>query len=338
MKQDNSIIKKIVNGVLLTSILFAVSQSFAGGAGPDAGYKIGGSIKDLEVFNEKKRELIVDVTQLPGFKVAMEQLSQLFSYAPQIALDLERTLTSKNWYFAEIPQNDTFIKTERIGRQDDVNIYLSNKYKVFNCQLTCSAEEEKQIRIQGELIYHEMWVAIARMQWNKKKEGHPNQNDVESVVGTLLSQGQSYRSALNPSKALSNLLSEFNFNSENFGGEVSSEIPDMIRFLKTHGVSAKAVYKLNGEIEITFTTSKDFTVDDYSNGLFTLLNFSWKEGFLNMQQFRSPSWRMCGYTTIEKSPILNHGEQLEQHSFKITCNIHNDITLDMDASGNIIVP
>ena len=271
MKKGNLLTKIILRGVLISSVFFITNSTFAGGAGPDAGYKIGGSIKDLEVFKKQKRELIPDVTKLPGYSIVMEQLSQLYSYAPSVAVLLTNSLTSKNWYFAEFPKNDTSIEAERIGRQDENNIYLSYDYKAKPCSSSCSHADENKIRLQGQLIYHEMWVKIARQQWNwnSNNPGHPNQNDVENVVGTLLSQGESYQKSISPQNSLEILLTEFNFRTERtyygsgryhamVGETWPSQFSKIMNFLNSRGIVAKVVYNPRGYIQISFTSDERF--------------------------------------------------------------------------------
>lgn len=362
MKLSNLLTKVIMRGVLISSVLFITNSTFAGGAGPDAGYKVGGSIKDIEVFKKQKRGLIPDVTLLPGYKVVMEQLSQLYSYAPNIGVQLTNSLTSKNWYFAEFPkddggddkknakstknkkidlQEDVTIKAERIGRQDDHNIYLSHEYDIKNpCESSCSYEEEKKIQLQGQLIYHEMWVAIARKQWNwnHNNPGHPNQNDVENIVGALLSQDQKYHLALNPQQSLATLLSEFNFDLY-LGRSGPKNIPAIIKYLKSQDISAQAIYKPGVGIEISYqSTNKQlipFQVEK-NEIMYNLNSVDYAKFFGNDY---SPLWTMCGYTYIQTTPTENKENPSElTTSIKITCEPNGHIPFDMDASGNLIIP
>lgn len=351
MKKSKLLTKIIIRGVLISSVLFLTNSTFAGGAGPDAGYKVvaeykvGGSkesIRDLMVFNEQNREFIPDVTQLPGFKVAMAQLSQLYSYAPGIGVQLERPLTDKNWYFAKFPENDTSVEAERIGRQDDKNIYLSNKFKVLNCQPTCTAEEESKIRLQGELIYHEMWVGLARRHWNKVKEGHPNQNDVENVVGALLSQGKDYQFGLDPARSLSTLLSEFNFINKT-GGNRPKHIPAMMEYLKSEGISAQAIYKPRIGIEISYQTDdEEFIPWMHDDGVWLRYYFDQHLSSAIAELFSgpkySPSWQMPGFCNLEKTPAVGKENSSKLMSIKITCDLNGRAPFDLDASGNLIIP
>lgn len=357
MKKGNLLTKIILRGVLISSVFFITNSTFAGGAGPDAGYKIGGSIKDLEVFKKQKRELIPDVTKLPGYSIVMEQLSQLYSYAPSVAVLLTNSLTSKNWYFAEFPKNDTSIEAERIGRQDENNIYLSYDYKAKPCSSSCSHADENKIRLQGQLIYHEMWVKIARQQWNwnSNNPGHPNQNDVENVVGTLLSQGESYQKSISPQNSLEILLTEFNFRTERtyygsgryhamVGETWPSQFSKIMNFLNSRGIVAKVVYNPRGYIQISFTSDERFKTSTTSTD-YTKIVFNWYDkvhfGFGPYNTHLGGGWSMCGniITIATSKPYTNlENKNIKLIDTEITCSIDGNYTFDMDTSGNLIVP